>query len=423
MKLLLLFAALAAAWIDDQSLKNNADDRTWTAVPKFVVDLDAPAADRWTHIGSLYKDKAPALIAYLETMVPAWALPILETIGNDIEPFFTDYGEEMKGLASAMGLKLGDVVILNLVYQLEHIGLNCSNWNNTGPTIPNDPGCMAVDPTQTWCYCHNNSDLLTEDQVLWSKQRTPEDGPGLCTSVVAEDTTGSIWHGRNLDWNLPKVLLEMAIDVSFQRNNQTVFMGTTLVGFVGLLNGIRTTPGGGCPGFSVSIDARDKGGKLLENLLEALLHKKAMTPSQHLRKAFESAPPTFDAAVKALAPGPLVNEVYYIMAGCQAGEGVVVSRDRDDNGLTKVADLWRLNSSDPTGWFRLQTNYDHWNPVPQADDRRTPGNAAMQSMGQSKLGEDPLRAVMQTWPVFNHHTDYTGIWNPAQGLYSSGVWL
>ena len=32
-------------------------------------------------------------------------------------------------------------------------------------------------------------------------------GPGLCTSIVAQDAAGSIWHGRNLDWNLPAVLL------------------------------------------------------------------------------------------------------------------------------------------------------------------------------------------------------------------------
>jgi len=89
-----------------------------------------------------------------------------------------------------MGLKIGDVVILNLVYQLEHLGLNCSNWNNTGiclcdffgfafslrrmfvsgPTIPNDPGCMAVDPKQEWCYCHNHSDLIDEQGIL----RLPE---------------------------------------------------------------------------------------------------------------------------------------------------------------------------------------------------------------------------------------------------------
>ena len=42
--------------------------------------------------------------------------------------------------------------MLNLVMQIEEIGLNCSNWNETGPTTKDDPGCVAVDPSQEWCY-------------------------------------------------------------------------------------------------------------------------------------------------------------------------------------------------------------------------------------------------------------------------------
>ena len=87
----------------------------------------------------------------------------------------------------------------------------------------------------------------------------------------------------------------MAIDVNYQRNNITIFRGTTIVGFVGLLNAIRLGPtkksfseNGDCTGYSVSIDARDKGGYLFQNILEGLLFKKAMTPEQHLRKSFES---------------------------------------------------------------------------------------------------------------------------------------
>ena len=47
------------------------------------------------------------------------------------------------------------------------------------------------------------------------------------------------------------------VDVEFQRSNKTVFVGTTLVGFVGVLNAIHPS------GYSTSIDAREKGGKVL----------------------------------------------------------------------------------------------------------------------------------------------------------------
>jgi hypothetical protein len=92
---------------------------------------------------------------------------------------------------------------------------------------------------------------------------------GLCTSVVAKTPQGDVMHGRNLDWNIPATLREMVIDVDFQRNNKTVFTGTGLAGFVGLFNGM--VPGD--KGWSVSLDARGKGGKLFPNLLQALLHK------------------------------------------------------------------------------------------------------------------------------------------------------
>lgn len=63
----------------------------------------------------------------------------VESVGNgqarlDEYKGFGDYAAEMRGLSKACGLQLGDVVAGNLVYQLEGIGVNCSNWNNTGPT-------------------------------------------------------------------------------------------------------------------------------------------------------------------------------------------------------------------------------------------------------------------------------------------------
>jgi hypothetical protein len=414
----LVCVSTLAAWTDDANLRARAqDNRVYTPLPKFTVNLDAPAKDRWTEIGTLYKDQAPALIAYLETMIPAWTLPIIEAIAADIEPYFKEYGDEMIGLADAMGLKIGDVVTMNLIYQLEHIGLNCSNWNNTGPTVPDDPGCIAVDPKQEWCYCHDAS-VLDDQNILWKKPR--EDIPGLCTSVVAADSTDQVWHGRNLDWNLPDVLLEMAIDVDYQRNNKTVFIGSTIVGFVGVLNGMTYSDAGA---WSGSINARMKGGKIIENLLEALLFENSMTPSQFLRYTMEHVP-TYDAAIPALTNSHLVNEVYYTIAGGLPKQGVVISRDRNNLPVLKPADEYTIDVSDAQGWFRLQTNYDHWNPPPVADDRRTPGIASMNAMTRARLSEANLfNEVLTVWPVYNHHTDFTGVFNPATARYHTGVWL
>ena len=53
--------------------------------------------------------------------------------------------------------------------------------------------------------------------------------------------------------------------------------------------------------YSVSINARGKGGKILTNIEEALLHA-SMTPSQHLRHVFETAG-SYSDAVAGLSAG------------------------------------------------------------------------------------------------------------------------
>lgn len=81
------------------------------------------------------------------------------------------------------------------------------------------------------------------------------------------------------------------------------------------------------------------------------------------------------------------------------------------------------NASDPSGWYRLQTNYDHWQPVPAADDRRTPGRAMIDALGRANGTRLPsLLAVLTTPPVFNDHTDYTALLDPTLGLYNSSLW-
>ena len=67
---------------------------------------------------------------------------------------------------------------------------------------------------------------------------------------------------RTQDWNVPESVRAFIADVDYVRANKTVFTGTTAVGFVGVLNGIKRGA------FSVSIDARQKGGKIDVNILQ-----------------------------------------------------------------------------------------------------------------------------------------------------------
>ena len=99
----------------------------------------------------------------------------------------------------------------------------------------------------------------------------------------------------------------------------------------------------------------------------------------------------FTCAVAHLSSPPLIDENYYIVAGTKAGQGAVIARGRE-----QADDVWRLDDTQADGWFRLQTNYDHWNPVPTADDRRTPGKESMRAMGRPGLSSQAL------WKVLAH---------------------
>jgi len=96
-------------------------------VPTVNVSLDAPPEQRWLAVAAQYKSEAHEMLDYLLAYIPKWAIPIVEKIGLDLEPSFgKEFAAELKGLAKALDINEGEAVVLQLVYQLEEIGINCS---------------------------------------------------------------------------------------------------------------------------------------------------------------------------------------------------------------------------------------------------------------------------------------------------------
>jgi hypothetical protein len=94
-----------------------------------------------------------------------------------------------------------------------------------------------------------------------------------------------------------------------------VYTATGAVGFVGFLNGMRMKG----EKWTVSQDARNHGGRIPLNIAEALATH-ALTPEQAIRKTLESdlGASGFTGAVTALSDMPIVDDVYYVMAGAPA---------------------------------------------------------------------------------------------------------
>lgn len=359
--------------------------REGVAPLKVTVDLDLPPQKRWmvlandTRFATYNQD----LTGYLAQIVPKSLIPVLASILKSFKhTFYKDYAAEMEGLAEALGVSVGDIVTANLIYQLENIGVSCEKRNTTGP-------CPS-------------------DQL---------DGPGLCSGVVADDGS-KVWQGRNLDWNLDATLLKYVLQVDYRRNGKTVFVGAQIAGEIGVLHGMSSGSG-----FSGQINARQTGGKVGANLAEMLIGGK--TPTHVLRRALETQG-SFAAAADFLSTSHLANPVYYIIAGASHREGAIISRDR-----RKAADSWHLYEApskdvkkvnEQPDWFRFQTNYDHWVPVPDYDDRRTPAVAHMQEDCNKTVDSDCIWKVMTTWPTQNHHTDITAVMCPQSGYFDMKVW-
>ena len=106
--------------------------------------------------------------------------------------------------------------------------------------------------------------------------------------------------------------------------------------------------------------------------------------------------------MQALSDALLVNDVYFVMAGEGAADAAVATRVR--NG---ALDVWRLGTDAACGpgcdpatapsdnFFLVETNNDHWRPVPAADNRRDPANAHMAAVGSpATTNADSMFAVM-----------------------------
>lgn len=111
--------------------------------------------------------------------------------------------------------------------------------------------------------------------------------------------------------------------------------------------------------------------------------------------------------------------MYYIVASGQANEGgAVVTRNQ-----TGAVDTWTLPGSDGDGiaWFEVQTNYDHWKPLPWFDDRVLPAENALADIGQYSITMTQIaQNVLTVKPVLNQMTTYTAVMAPSNGTMT--VW-
>ncbi|KAI8799042.1 acid ceramidase-like [Biomphalaria glabrata] len=331
----------------------------------YVIDLDLPPSQRWNELAKAKRFQMQSLVDSFITFLEDFG-----TIGQDIVNLIDKEGvdllnglpvtfaEEIRGISLASGMNIGQVVLYNLFYEFSD----------------------------------------------------------FCTSIISEDLSGELFHARNLDfglffgwdiknktWEMTEKLRPLIVMLDWRRNGQTVFKSVSYAGYTGILTAVKPKL------FTLTINERgDKHGSGYIGILKWLLGDRNETWLGFLtRNVLENAS-GFTQAKTMLENTVMLAPAYFILGGNKSGEGVVITRDRVDN-----LDTWTMRNA--SIWYILETNYDHWNPPPFIDDRRTPAHTCMQKMGQINVGFSGLFNVLSTRPVLNKGTTYTALMRVSTG--------
>ncbi|XP_075052699.1 acid ceramidase [Mixophyes fleayi] len=322
----------------------------------YTVSLDQPPRERWLKLISDKKAPLLELIKHIRdlanSLFPSGKLvdivdKILPSlIGNLPSPF----DEEMKGVADASGIPLGEIMLFNIFYEVFTV----------------------------------------------------------CTSVVAQDSSGALFHARNLDfglflgwdvknnsWMVSELLRPLVVNVKFQKNDKTVFMSTSFAGYIGILTGMK-------PGvLTLTMNERFSldGGYI--GVLEWIIGlRKGAWMSFLTRSVLENAT-SYEEAKNLLSKTEMLAPAYFILGGNKAGEACVITRSR-----RSCIDTWELDLQKGE-WYVLETNYDHWKPPLAIDNRRAPAMKCLNRTSQKNISFATIYDVLSTKPVLNKLTTYT----------------
>ncbi|XP_044537526.1 N-acylethanolamine-hydrolyzing acid amidase-like [Gracilinanus agilis] len=220
----------------------------------------------------------------------------------------------------------------------------------------------------------------------------------LCTSILVQDANGHIYHGRNLDFVSGEGLRNITVDVQFTKNGQIAYTGTTFLGYVGIWTGQRPYK------FTITGNQRQKDEQQ-KNATEDLF--KTHYPSGWvIRKTLEEAK-NYKDAVHRLSSQPLITNVYYIVGGINAWEGVVISRNRTD-----TVDSWHLKPK--RQWFLVQINCDHWVKCSRTTEfRKIPASKTFNKIGPENINLDKLYEILSICPILSDITIYTTVMSAA----------
>uniref|UniRef100_A0A1I7WTQ4 NAAA-beta domain-containing protein n=1 Tax=Heterorhabditis bacteriophora TaxID=37862 RepID=A0A1I7WTQ4_HETBA len=86
---------------------------------RYAINLDLSPSDRWTQVIRDHSDAIPAVASISRLYIPEVLQPLVWWLASQLTYFFpVEYTEELKGIARESGLPLGEVVGLNILYDI-----------------------------------------------------------------------------------------------------------------------------------------------------------------------------------------------------------------------------------------------------------------------------------------------------------------
>jgi len=344
------------------------------SLPWFDIDLDVDPHDRWQEVALTFKTQIQNLINFvfhMNTFFSKDLLPIVEMRSSEIlARMGSEYGPEIQGLADYTEIEVAKLIIMNNAYELM----------------------------------------------------------GLCTSIVAQNTNNTMYHGRNLDfglypginwtdfqWELTEALRPCLFNARMNKGGQLLYSAVFFGGYVGVLTGVRAKA------MSITVDSR-YDNNYDKYLLDWYTHPDSTLQflTFTTRNAIENLD-NFNDAVNFIMDTPLMCPAFVIIGGPNPTQGAVLTMGPNRT----LEDYWDIphglpaNDTKQAPWYVLETNYDHWENPPKYDDRRYPAEDCMNEIGPKNITIATLYNVLNGKPNRNRLTTYTCIMIPETGHLES----
>jgi N-acylethanolamine-hydrolysing acid amidase len=317
---------------------------------RYKINLDLPPEERWNQVIDDHMDAIPYVVNETKSYVPEALQKPLFWLAEKISVLFEeDYVREMKAIANRTGLPFGEIAGLNILY-----------------------------------------DITSFNRHIFA--------PFACTSIIAEDSKGRIYHGRNLDYDMGDLLRNVTIIADFTRNGTILFSTPTFALYVGVLTAQKPNA------YAVSLNARYSGG-YVDNILMEIITMFKNPVSFDLRTTLETKH-NYSDAIEHLSRVHFVAPSYLIVSGTKSGQGVVITRNR-----WSTADMYSLNPAKGR-WFLVETNFDRWKKP--GDDRRDVAKKYLTELKRDNLNSKTLFTVLGKGPINNNLTIFSTVMSAAK---------